>query len=69
MAEKKLLTKEELLKKYKGKYVRAFPVTTGELEPNGRRYKIYFEVKGSSKNYKEHYKLAEELVNEWTFNN
>lgn len=69
MAEKKLFTKEELLKKYKGKYVRAFPVSTGELEPNSRRYKIYFEVKGSSKTYKDSYKLAEELVKEWTFNN
>lgn len=69
MAEKKLFTKEELLKKYKGKYVRAFPVSTGELEPYGRWYKIYFEVKGSSKTYKENYILAEELVKQWTFNN
>lgn len=68
MAEKKLLTKEELLKNYSGKYVRAFPVFTGELEPNGRWRKIYFEVKGSSKTYKDNYKLAEELVKEWTFN-
>lgn len=62
MTNKKLLTANELLKRYNGKFVDAYPRHFDKQDKNGKWITVY-EIRGVSKTIKENFQTPEEIIN------
>lgn len=55
-------TKEELLKKYKGKYINVYPLHHSYRNPKTHLFETIYEVRGVSKTIRENYNLPEDCI-------
>lgn len=61
---KNVYTKEQLLKKFKGKYIHTYPLRYEYRNPKTFDWETVYEVRGVSKTIKENYNLPEdEIIN------
>ena len=59
---KKLYTSNELLKKYKGKFIDTFPHHHEYRNPITHKFETVYEVRGVSKTIKENFQSPEEII-------
>jgi hypothetical protein len=59
----KMYTAEQLIKKYKGKYINTYPKHYDYRDEKTGEYVTLYEVRGVSKTIKENFNLPEDEVN------
>jgi len=60
--KKKYYTKEELLKKFAGKYIDTYPHHYEYRNPITHKWETVYEVRGVSKTIKENFETPEEVI-------